>query len=61
MATFISIRTFVSPQITVTHLSFKNDTWNFCSNNLEKFIEERCIYIYGDIFVTYFPLLITKL
>ena len=43
MATFISIRTFVSPQITVTHLSFKNDTWNFCSNNLEKFIEERCI------------------
>ena len=35
MATFISICMFVSPQLTVTHLSFKNDTWDFCSNNLE--------------------------
>ena len=59
MATFISIRTFVSPQITVTHLSFKNDTWSFCSNNLE--VYRGKMYMYGDIFVTYFPLLITKL
>ena len=52
MATFISIRTFVSPQITVTHLSFKNITWNVRCNNLEKFIDERCMYmiIYGHVF-----------
>ena len=45
MATFISIGTFVSLPITVTNLSFKNVTLNFCSNNLEKFIEERCMYM----------------
>ena len=44
MATFITIRTFVSPQITVTHLSLKNVTWNVRSNNLERLKEERCMY-----------------
>ena len=45
MATFISICTFVSPQITVTHLKFKNVTWNVRSNNLKVYIEERCMYM----------------